>query len=221
MLHVAIVWGEWCTYYGGRWHLYALMFFIFFSDMQQSPSESWMLTSGEAGGGLWRRGGSMPVPKIQWNLQCTSSTDIDDSSTDIDDWVVMEEVRLWRRQRSSNDPQGRWQCFGCENNKQPLLKLADGVASLPCILRKVWNNNTKTNCRGTKGWSTKQQLKRNKMMSMWILWLCFLWREATFYVELHKWIRMHVMCGTMYHVRNNTKERQQLLTNSIKKEIIK
>ena len=52
---------------GGR--LYIVI--VYFSDKQQSTSESWMPTSGEAGGGLgnvnWRRGGGEHARTKKYN----------------------------------------------------------------------------------------------------------------------------------------------------------
>ena len=85
-------------------------------------------------------------------------------------------------------------------------KLADGVAGLSHILRRVRNNNTAIGGI-IRVWHHATIDREQSGVCLWeILWLFFLWREARFYVEMYKWIRTHKMWDDV-SCCNNTKER--------------
>jgi hypothetical protein len=138
----------------------------------------------------WRRWGSM--------YQKYNETHNLPPGTDADDLVVMEELRLWRRRQICNND-----CFGCENNKQPLLKLVDSV--FPChvssrrceiITQQFWGYERVEH----------QETKEQNGMSMGVVRSLFLWREARFYAEMCKWIGTTHVCVGQCIIRNNRRK---------------
>ena len=107
-----------------------------------------------------------------------------------------------------------------------MLKLADGVAGLSHILRRVRNNNTAIG--GIIRVWHHATIKREQIgMSMGLRGCFFLRRATTIDVE-HKLINGRIdksrdgdYVRDDVHVRNNTNERQPLPTNNITKKKIK
>ena len=99
------------------------------------------------------------------------------------------------------------------------MKLADGVASLPRTVRVKYQYN---DSGGMNGWSTKQQLKRNKIVFERFDGYVSCGEKLDFYVEsTNGYGRIGKMWDDVSFNNTQRKENHYLPTNNIKKEIIK